>query len=188
MKSTSKQLEFISLKADGKSNAQIARMLHISESTASRYTRLLEDKISQYKAERLQELYDAFLMTREARIKCLGTTLSQIEDALKQTTLSIAAPEKLLEMKLKYLNALKAEYIPLRFGTGKLPDAGENTARSAVLDLLKLLEGMRSGDLSPIQVETEVKLIVTMLKALEAVEFEKRLDEVERLANKGRLL
>ena len=48
-------------------------------------------------------------MTKEARIKKLGDTLEGINTALDGADLSTIPPEKLLDFKLKYTEALKEE-------------------------------------------------------------------------------
>lgn len=186
MKSSTKQLNFIRLKAEGRSNAQIARALHISESTASRYTHLLEDQIAQYKADQLRELYDAFHMTREARIRQLGGILARIDDALEQAELSMLLPEKLLDMRLKYTASLKDEYIPLY----KSKQADQmNTAAEILQEMAKLLARVQGGDIDRDQAALEMKVLESILKGMELVELEERLRELEITVaeNKGRV-
>ena len=183
MKSTSKKLEFIHLKAEGRSNAQIARHLHISESTASRYTHLLEEQIAQYKAEQLQELYDTFHMTREARIRQLGGILARIDDTLEQADLRAVPPEKLMELRLKYSVSLKEEYIPLH-----TPDQmGQvNTAAGILQAMSKLLVRVQGGDVEAEQTTLEMKVLESMLKGIELVELEDRLSAIEKTVMEGK--
>ncbi len=183
MKSSTKQLDFIRLKAEGRSNAQIARALHISESTASRYTHLLEEQIAQYKADQLRELYDAFHMTREARIRQLGGILARIDDALEQAELSMVLPEKLLDMRLKYTASLKDEYIPLHRPeqNGKI-----DTATGILQELGKLLVRVQGGDIDQDQAALEMKMLESMLKGIELVELEDRVSEIEKAVAEGK--
>lgn len=60
-------------------------------------------------------------MTREARIKTLGTAIQGIEEALAQKDLTELPADKLLKLKLKYERELRTEY------TEPLEDAGEDT-------------------------------------------------------------
>ena len=179
MRSTSKQLEFIRLKAEGKSNAQIARILHISESTASRYTKLLEDKISQYKAEQLQELYQAYHMTREARIRNLGKTLERIDTALEENDLKPVPLEKLLDMKLKYTTALKREFIPLGDEAQPANEAAELTVTDLLGRMNCLLSALKTGDIAPEQAGMEIKILKSILKGYETVVLEERMTKLE---------
>ena len=183
MKSATKQLDFIRLKAEGKSNAKIARTLHISESTASRYTHLLEDQIAQHKADQLQELYDTFHMTREARIRQLGGILARIDGALEQTELSLVPPEKLLDMRLKYTASLKDEYIPLH----RPERMGQmNTTAGIIQEMGRLLVRVQAGDIDQDQAALEMKVLESMLKGIELVELERRLDKVEKAVAEGK--
>ena len=177
MKSAAKRIEFIHLKAEGRSNAQIARALHISESTASRYTHLLEDQIAQYKANQLQELYDAFHMTREARIKKLGGILARIDDALEKMELNLVLPEKLLDLRLKYMASLKNEYIPLHRPKQMVQ---MNTAAGILQEIGRLLIRVQAGDIDQDQAALEMKVLEIMLKGIELVELEDRVSEIEK--------
>lgn len=186
MVSASKRFQFIRMKAEGKSNAQIARELHVSESTASRFSHELEGEIAHYKADQLQELYDAFHMTREARIRQLGGILARIDDALEGTDLSAVPPEKLLDMRLKYAAALKDEYIPLH----KPERTGQMTTAAGILrEMGKLLVRIQGGDVEPARTMLEMKVMDSMLKGIELVELEARLGEVEKAVaeKKGRV-
>lgn len=111
MKTTEKKLAFIEARANGKSYSTIAKELGISKSTCTSWSRELEKEIADLKAERLEELYEAYSMTKEARIKHLGATLQTIDSALAEKDLSEIPAEKLLELSLKYRKELKEEYI-----------------------------------------------------------------------------
>lgn len=111
MKTTEKKLAFIEARAAGKSYNTIAKELGISKSTCTSWSRELEKEIADLKAERLEELYEAYSMTKEARIKHLGATLQTIDRALADKDLSEIPAEKLLELSLKYRKELKEEYI-----------------------------------------------------------------------------
>ena len=187
MKSATKQREFIRLKAEGKSNAQIARQLHISESTASRYTKLLADKISSYKAEQLQELYDAYYMTRAARIRRLGETLNQVDQAISTSDLSLVPTEKLLDLKLKYAQALKNEHISLEAAVIDGDKTLEGSAKDILGQMNCLLHRLRIGSITPDNAKMEAKILDALLKGWELVALEDRIRQLEQaLKDKGR--
>lgn len=189
MKSATKQREFIRLKAEGKSNAQIARLLHISESTASRYTKLLGDKIANYKAEQLQELYDAYYMTRAARIRRLGETLNQVDQAISTSDLSLVPTEKLLDLKLKYAQALKNEHIPVDVTDIDGDKALEGSAKDILGQMNCLLHRIREGSISPDNAAMEAKILDALLKGWELVALEDRMCQLEQaLKDKGRIV
>jgi len=187
MKSATKQREFIRLKAEGKSNAQIARLLHISESTASRYTKLLGDKIANYKAEQLQELYDAYYMTRAARIRRLGETLNQVDQAISTSDLSLVPTEKLLDLKLKYAQALKNEHISLEAAVIDGDKTLEGSAKDILGQMNCLLHRLRIGSITPDNAKMEAKILDALLKGWELVALEDRIRQLEQaLKDKGR--
>ncbi|WP_236127819.1 helix-turn-helix domain-containing protein [Streptococcus sp. GS001] len=87
MKSQETKTEFVRLRASGKSFDYIAKELNISKSTCSSWEKELKDVIAELKREQLNELYDAFYMTKEARIKKLGGILDKIDSTLEQADL-----------------------------------------------------------------------------------------------------
>ena len=109
-KELSKKNEFILLRAEGKSYSFITGKLSISKSTCIKWNSELEEKILEQKQDNLNALYNAYNLTKEARIERLGTTLKKIDSALEKVDYSTIAPEKLLDYKLKYTQALKEEY------------------------------------------------------------------------------
>jgi len=146
----------------------------------------LEGQIAQYKANQLQELYDAFHMTREARIQQLGAALARIDDALEQSDLRAVPPEKLLDMRLKYAASLKEEFIPLN--SPERTDQA-NTATGVPQAMDKLLVRVQTGDVDRDQAALEMKMLESMLKGMELVELEERLGELEKAVaeKKGRV-
>lgn len=72
MKPQEQKAEFIRLRAEGKSYSFIAGCLDISKSTCTSWEREFKSQIAELKAEQLNELYDSYYMTREARIRKLG--------------------------------------------------------------------------------------------------------------------
>ena len=108
MKSQETKTEFIKLRACGKSFNYIAKELNISKSTCSSWEKELKEAIAELKQEQLNELYDAYFMTKEARIKKLGGILDKIDDTLEKADLAEVPLEKLLDFKLRYTEALKS--------------------------------------------------------------------------------
>ena len=66
MKPQEQKTEFIRLRAEGKSYAVIADTLHISKSTCTAWERELKDAIADLKQEQLNDLFNAYYMTKEA--------------------------------------------------------------------------------------------------------------------------
>ncbi len=176
MKPQEEKTEFIKLRAEGKSYGFIADALHISKSTCTSWERELKDQIAQLKREQLNELYDSYYMTREARIKKLGDTLVNINTALDNSDLSAVSPEKLLDFKLKYTEALKAEYIdtnpPQRLGTNF-------KAQDILMALGNLLDRIRAGEVSMEQAGRESLVIGNILKSYDTVALQNKLQELE---------
>jgi len=175
--------EFIRLRAEGKSYSVIADTLHISKSTCTAWERELKDRITELKQEQLNELYSQYYMTREARIRRLGDTLEGINAALGETDFKDVAPEKLLDFKLKYTEALKGEF------TGTAPAYlfdGTIEPRDVVSALGDLLNRIRAGEATAEQASRESLVLANILKAYDAAETKARIDALDAIIG-GRL-
>lgn len=175
MKPQETKTEFIRLRAEGRSYSYIAEKLHISKSTCTEWERDLKAQIAELRQEQLNELYTSYGMTKEARIKKLGDTLEKIDEALSED-LGMISEEKLLELKLKYMEALKREY------TGTTPPykfSGKIEPKEIVNALGDLLERIRAGEITTEQAQRESGVLATLLKAYDTVEVKAKLDALE---------
>lgn len=172
-----KKLKFVELRAQGLSYEKIANELHISKSTCSEWEAILKKEIAQLKQEQLNELYESYYMTKEARITKLGDTLLDIEGALADADLSEISGDRLLDYQLKYTEALKDEYI------GKAPaykvDDRELKAEDIVKAYADLLNRVQAGEVTDQQARRESVVLSSLLKAYNLVELEERLDALE---------
>ena len=115
-------------------------------------------------------------MTKEARIKKLGDTLSNIDTALAKADLSEVPADKLLDYKLKYEEALRKEYTPAGKPLGK--DINQHTILTAMGDLL---DRVRAGEVTPEQATRESTVLANLLKAYDTVEVKAKLEELEAI-------
>jgi hypothetical protein len=178
MKPQEQKAEFIRMRAEGRSYSKISNELHISKSTCTKWECELKEKINELKADQLSELYESYYMTREARIRRLGDTLRQIDDAFSNVDLAEMPPEKLLDHKLKYTEALKEEYLDLT-PTHTLKAGFE--ARDILDALGDLLNRIRMGMVSTEQAGKESAVISSLLKAYEGVELKAKVDTLETI-------
>lgn len=178
MKPQETKTEFIRLRAEGRSYSYIADKLHISKSTCSSWEAELKGAITELRQEQLSELYSSYAMTKEARIKKLGDTLESINTALNGADLTEIPPEKLLDFKLKYTEALKGEYTgsgtPYQF-TDRLDP------KEIVIALGDLLNRVRAGEVTAEQANRESTVIANLLKAYDTVEVKAKLDALEAI-------
>ena len=178
MKPNELKQEYIRLRAEGKSYSYIADKLHISKSTCSKWETQLEADIAQLKREELNSLYEAYSMKKEARIRKLGDTLDRVEEALDAVDLKEVAPEKLLDFKLKYTEALQREYT----GTEPAFKLGETMKPEDIVTALgDLLNRVRAGEVTQEQANRESLVLGNLLKAYEQVELKAKLDELEAI-------
>jgi transcriptional regulator with XRE-family HTH domain len=106
--------QFVELRAKGWSYLKIARKLKVSKNTLANWGAELEGEIASLKAMELEALHEKYFMNKEARIHLLGEQLKEIKAELKRRGLEDVSTEKLLEMELKWYQALQAEYVETR--------------------------------------------------------------------------
>ena len=176
MKPNDQKNEFIQLRAEGKSYTAIGKELSISKATCTAWERELKAEIAEKKKEQLEEMYEAYYMTREARITKLGKALKSIEDALSKADLTQVSPEKLLDYKLKYMEALKQEFIDT---TPAIPLDDTFNPRDIIVVLADLLKRIRNREINLDQASKEMMVITNILKAYETVELKAKLEMLE---------
>lgn len=180
MKSAADKDRYITLRAEGVSISAAAKQLKIGKATASAWEKELKGTISATQQARLDELAEKYGMAREARVKRLGETLSRIDEALYAVDFSTILPEKLLDLKLKYTQALKEEELPK---TEAPVIAGDGSPYDVFAVLCSIMVRSRSGEITEAQARSEVNICLASLKAHEAIDTSKKIDELERLVN-----
>ena len=106
--------QFVELRAKGWSYLKIAKKLKVSKNTLASWGAELDGDIASLRAVEMEALHEKYFMTKEARIQLLGEQLKEIKAELKRRGLEAVSTEKLLEMELKYYQALQAEYVETR--------------------------------------------------------------------------
>lgn len=177
MKPEELKIEYIRLRVEGKSQSAIAEALHISKTTCGKWDKDLADQIDEGKRAKLAELCEGYGMAKEARIKTLGEMLGKIDEALAAADLSKVDPIKLLDYKLKYMEALKAEYA----ATQPPIKLEAITAHSIAGALSDLLNQVRAGEIGTEQAQKEALLLTTILKAQKQAELKAQFDELEAI-------
>jgi len=172
MKDTEKKLDFIKARAEGKSYRVISSELGISKSTCSSWEHSLADQIEEAKKERLEELYTAYSMTKEARINKLGSLLSDIDGAIASKDFSELPLDKLLDLRLKYGRELQTEY-------RETVESSDNTLEGILEEYNKLYEESRSGKLTASEVKAQISLLDAKRDLLYRLANEKTREEKE---------
>lgn len=109
-----KKSQFVHMRAAGKPYSQIALKLNVSKSTLSNWTGDLEEEIASARAIELDALHEEFFMTKERRIKLLGTLLKRLNEELLERNLKDIPTDKLLALQMNYAKALKEEFTETR--------------------------------------------------------------------------
>lgn len=181
MKPLEDKEDFIRLRAEGRSYSYITKEIGIAKATCSSWEKDFKREIEQRKADRIQELYNSYYMTKEARIKKLGETLNKINTALEEIDFSQIAPEKLLDYKLKYTEALKEEYIE----PSQIKLDGDFTAKDILTGIGDLLTRLQAGTVTPEQATKESAVYTNLLKAYENVELANKIELLESVIGRN---
>lgn len=180
MKPQEMKLDFIRLRAEGNSYDKIAEALHISKATCTAWERDLKAEITKLQQDGLNELYIAYGMAKEARIRRIGNTLQRIDTALEEADLTTIAPERLLDYKLKYSQALREEYTGLTPPPDMKYGGTPEEVQSAFTDIYTRV---RKGDITADQAAQEAKTLSAILTAYQAVETKERVEAIDAIIN-----
>ncbi|MCM1514468.1 MAG: helix-turn-helix domain-containing protein [Anaeroplasma bactoclasticum] len=173
MKGQETQREFIKLRAEGYSYQKIADKLSISKGTCHKWEQRFNEEISSLKEEKLSELYQEYGMAKEGRINALGKTLNKINAAIDEIDLASIDPAKLLELKLKYQDALKKEYHP----AANEVDTELNSA-AILQELGSLIGRIKRGEVDNKEAGVEMKALATALSAYDKTVLEDKMDKL----------
>lgn len=153
MKDRETQLAFIKARAEGKSYSTITQELGIAKATCASWERTLRGEIEELRQAQLEELYTAYSMTREARIKALGDILQGLDKAIAEKPLEELPADKLLELRLKYGRELKAEYTePVELDT-------DNTLDGLLEEYNQLYTASKTGTLAPADIKAQLSIL-----------------------------
>lgn len=112
---------FIELRAEGLSFDTISRQLDISKTTLIKLSRELSGDIERLKYINLEALAERHKMLKAERLEGLGRLLDKVDSALEGADFSKLSAEKLIELKLKLTEKMKAEIsAPFTVETGCL--------------------------------------------------------------------
>lgn len=183
---------FVQLRAKGYSFSKIARRLKISKTTLASWSKELDEEIASLKAMELEALQEQYFLLKEGRIRLLGGLLKRLQKEALSRKLSDVSTEKLLELLLKYQDALQKEYTeprPLAEAEVARLKARSGTkldSQQVAQELDALLQRYKLGLLDIEQARQELALLLAILKAEEQAEIEKKLERLEAVLEERR--
>jgi len=121
---------FIELRGDGLSYAAIAKQLEVSKPTLITWSRELEFEVQNACAMRMDGLLETFAISKAKRVEAFGKRLQAIMAELDKRDLKDVNTKTLLTLALKYIEAARAEDVPLTLkgdSTEFLGPIGEDT-------------------------------------------------------------
>lgn len=173
--------QFVLMRAENKSYSQIMKALNIGRNSCVNLNKELSSQIAEQKADNLNRLYTAYFMTKEARIKKLGASLKKIDTAIENADFSGIAPDKLLDLKLKYTQALKEEYTEPAYRV----EVDQITAESLYSLLLDLYNRVKLGLVDDVQAHKELSVISGLQKGYEDIELNGKIEAVKSMLERN---
>ena len=99
MELNSKQMEFITLRADGLSFDKIAKQLKISKATLIQWSKLFEDNIKELQFYAMVEIKKSFSHSIKGRYEVLLKQLDKIDNAILNADLSEESLKDLIQLQ-----------------------------------------------------------------------------------------
>lgn len=115
MRDTKQTAEFIQLRAEGRSFNAIAKELQVSKQTAINWSKELEEEIVTRRAVELEALLEEYNLTKQGRLRSLGSLLSRLQSEVDSRDLSEVPTEKLIALLLKTMEQAEKEAPALSF-------------------------------------------------------------------------
>jgi len=109
MTDTETQERFIELRAAGYSFDKIAAELGLCKTTLLKMSRKLAGDIERLKYINFEALAEKYKMLKTARLEALGCLLEKVDSALEAADFSKLSPERLVLLKLKLSENMRAE-------------------------------------------------------------------------------
>ncbi len=178
---------FVELRAKGYSLARCAEQLHVSKSTLATWQQDLEAQIASLKAIELEALQEEFFVAKEGRLRLLGEQVKALREELETRALSDVPTDKLLDILLKYHQALREEYVEPRPLSGREikrleAETGTELDSQAVAgELDTVLQRYKAGLMDIQQARQELALLLAILKAQEQAQIEVKLERLEAI-------
>lgn len=196
--------KFMELRAKGKSFNQIAQQLKVGKQTLIDWNKEFKEEVANRKAVEIEALQEKYFLTVQKSIEFYGSKIQRLENELKHRELLEVPTEKLFELLLKYRAALKDLSMEPIFLTEKeakesqneqrllrtilepLQDRNESGEKAGTfksqdfaLMLVKTYELYKSGSINEKTAQQEAYLLNSIIKSIEAKEFEERLERIE---------
>jgi hypothetical protein len=184
--------QFVALRAKGLSYRKIAGLLKVSKSTLANWSQEMEAEIASLKAIEIEGLLEEFGLLKEGRIRLLGGLIKRITEELLSRDLAKVSADRLLELLLKYQEALQAEQVEPRPLSSRQIE-GLKAKGSTRLDsqaiagaLEQTLQRYKAGLLSLEQARQEMALLLAALKAEEQTVLAVKLERIEAVIGQRR--
>lgn len=177
MKPEEQKKEYIQLRAEGKSYSTITKELGIAKATCTSWEQSLKGDIEAMKRAQTEELYTAYNMKREARIKALGEIVQGLDKAIADKPLEELPLDKLLELRLKYARELKEEYLePVELET-------DNTLDGLLEQYNQLYKDSKTGKYNPADIKAQLAILDAKRDTLYRISGELTKEEESGLVN-----
>lgn len=155
------KLRFIEMRANNMSLTSIAKELHISRGTCSKWVKELKSDIAVKQAEMKAKITELYAMDRQHRLNRLQAVLERLDKAIINADFSQMSTEALLKMKLRYESELSREY-PISDSKG----LSEYSYKAIVEKIDNLQSKYESGEISTEQLKASLSALDMMIKGI----------------------
>ncbi|MCR5775479.1 MAG: helix-turn-helix domain-containing protein [Lachnospiraceae bacterium] len=138
MKTNETKQAFVLARAEGLSLRKAAERCGISPATAVKWQGTFEKRISREKQNRLEELAAEYSLTKEARLRALGSLIEKLNQQIESLDFRKIPPEQIIRLYLQSLRNAEKEYV--------------TPCKLDMQDLPAMLDAVGSGELDPEQV------------------------------------
>lgn len=184
--------QFVSLRAKGLSYRKIASKLKVSKTTLANWSQELEAEIASLRAIELEGLQEQYGLLKEGRIRLLGGMIKRLRQEALSRDLATLPTDKLLDLLLKYDEALQAEGVePRPLSSQEIQElkarSGTRLDSAAIAtELEAVLQRYKTGLLDIEQAKQVLALLMAALKAEEQTVIEVKLERLEAVLEQRR--
>lgn len=173
--------DFIGLRAKGHTIRFIANELSVSPQTVLNWESEFNEEIASLKAVELESLYEQYHLTKRHRLKEISEQLAAIKNELSNRNLSDVSTERLMDLKLRYLERAEKEYIEPKFLIKNNKFVTKLDSNDISSELHKLLLRFRAGTVDEAEATRETSILQGMLKAIEQGDIQEKVEELKTL-------
>lgn len=121
-----KQTRFVELRAAGHSYNKIAAKLKVSKPTLIKWSREFSNDLNNAKAMELEAIREEFMLSREHRLRIMGTQLNKLTQEVLKRDLNEVPTWRIFDMQRKIIAQIAKEDGDMEFAQDIREDSAES--------------------------------------------------------------